>query len=144
MMLNDRPVPQVRARLSAQIRRDTGYAATCAGLAGRLHAGVQVGLVWYPGKRIVCDSDNLAPTLKAALDGLRDARVIPEDNGAVVLRTWQRAIPRHMDPMDGTTPRVVLVMEPAMDLAWDHFPHGEAGQLVTRTRSELGTPSPKG
>lgn len=130
LMLNDRPVPRVRARITAQIRADTAWTATRAGLAGEMLTGVQLGLVWYPGKRITCDSDNLAPTLKAALDGLRDARVIEEDNGAVVLRTWQRAIPRHADPADGTAPRVLLVCEAAEHLRADWYPPGEVGSLV--------------
>ena len=116
--------------LTADIRADTAYVAKRAGLAREALTGVQLGLVWYPGKRIVCDSDNLAPTLKAAIDGLRDIKALVADDGSVVLRTWQRAIPRHMDPQDGTTPRVLLVCEDAGRLDEDWFAPGEIGTLV--------------
>lgn len=51
---------------------------------------VTVGIDWHVPDRRHRDVDNIAPTLKPAIDGLRDAGVLPEDHSLIVTRTWQR------------------------------------------------------
>ncbi len=131
LLLNDRSGYHAKAKITRMIRDSTCQTARSAHLGGRMLSGVEVGLVWYPGNRSVCDSDNLASTLKAAIDGLRDSGTLAADDGRTVLRTWQRAIPRDMDPFDTPAGRVILVIEPATLLP--HYPPGEVATLVNGT-----------
>lgn len=81
---------------------------------------VQVGLVWYKGDNGRADADNIAPSLKPAIDALKPANpkkrrpwaagVIREDHHAVVDATWQRVIPASRDPQGPGHPRLVLVV----------------------------------
>lgn len=66
---NDRPHWAQAARLKKQISDDTQTLAVAAKLP-RLVPFVDVVLVWYPADMRRRDTDNPAPTLKAAVDGL--------------------------------------------------------------------------
>lgn len=78
----------------------------------RLNA-VTAELVWYPGSNRRYDADNIAPTLKPAIDGLVHAGVLPDDNSTRVIATSQRVVLRRDDPYDSGTGRVLLVIRDA-------------------------------
>lgn len=67
-----------------------------------------VGLIYYPGQNKGPDADNLAATLKPALDGIVAAKVLPEDKPAHVLRTWQEVVLRRDDPEHRPDSRLFL------------------------------------
>jgi crossover junction endodeoxyribonuclease RusA len=69
--------------------------------AGQTH--VHVTLHYVPKERRRRDADNLVPTLKPCIDGLRDARVIPDDTPDHV--TWE---PPVIHPADPRNPRLWL------------------------------------
>lgn len=69
-----------------------------------------VELVWLPGTNRRYDADNIAPTLKPAIDGLVAAGVLPDDDSNRVLRTGQRVILRKHDPQDSALARVMLIV----------------------------------
>lgn len=69
-----------------QVRAAVGLLAKRHPMPGR----VEVGIVWHVADRRRRDPDGPFPTLKAAIDGLRDAGVLPEDDHTVVARTWSR------------------------------------------------------
>jgi crossover junction endodeoxyribonuclease RusA len=141
LTLNDRPGPHQRASLTAGIRHDAAYCAIGAGLRDARLCKVWIELVWYTGSNGVADPDNIAPTLKAAIDGLRDSRTLVADDGRSVLRTSQRTVPRGMDPFHLSTGRTVLVVHDAAGLSLPHYPPADAGQLISPV---LGTPSGTG
>jgi crossover junction endodeoxyribonuclease RusA len=141
LTLNDRPTPYARAKLTADIRHDAAYCAIGAGLRGSMLRGVEIELIWYTGKRNIADPDNVSATLKAAIDGLRDARTLAADDGRTVVRTLQRVIPRDLDPFDSPHGRVLLVVREAASLLLPHYSPADAGQLISPV---LGTPSEVG
>lgn len=55
-------------------------------------------LVWFKGDNRVADPDNIAPTLKPILDGLKERGVVPDDNANHVFRTSNRIVLRRDDP----------------------------------------------
>jgi crossover junction endodeoxyribonuclease RusA len=79
-------------------------------------SAIMVELVWYPGRNGTFDGDNMAPTLKYLIDGLVQARVIPDDDSERVLSSRSRAIIRRNDPYDASTPRLVLAIQDASAL----------------------------
>jgi hypothetical protein len=128
--LNHRHSPHERASLTRMIRDDTNVLARAVRLP-KLDR-VTLGLVWYPGNNQVTDADNIAPTLKAAIDGLRDAKVLTDDNGGHVLTTWQRVVSRRDDPFKSSHSRVLLVVHDATDDApLQHYPPAQTGSLVS-------------
>ena len=117
---NDRPHYQAKARITAEIRRDAWALAK----AHRIPAlkAVMVEFIHYPGNNVRHDGGNAAPTLKALIDGLVDAHVLPDDDSSRVLSESLRAVARRDDPYDLKTPRMVLVIRDASALApLDHY-----------------------
>lgn len=87
-----------RARLTADVRRATHLLALAAKLPkGATH--VTVALHYVPRDRRRRDPSNLMPTQKAALDGLVDAGLVPDDTPDYVTET----IPT-VDPPERTAP----------------------------------------
>lgn len=82
LSLNDRQHRHQRARLVAQWRRDTALAVRAAQVPS-LRA-VAVTLHATPPVRRRRDSHNLSASLKAAVDGLVDALVVPDDTDRYV------------------------------------------------------------
>lgn len=74
---NQRMHHQQRARITRQLRRDAGWGARGRGIPPLTRCRVELHYVPRDGRRR--DADNLTPTLKAACDGLVDARVVPDD-----------------------------------------------------------------
>jgi hypothetical protein len=106
-MANDSGRLSARMGLTASTRDDTCLLARSLKL--RPVAGPVVALLSYyhcTNKHV--DSDNIAPTLKRCLDGLRLAKVLADDDGRHVLATMQRCVPRDLDPFHGSGPRVIL------------------------------------
>lgn len=66
-----------KARLTKQIRRDTYLLARSAGL--NTSDRITVRLEYYPRDRRRRDPSNLMPTQKAAVDGIVDAGLVPDD-----------------------------------------------------------------
>jgi crossover junction endodeoxyribonuclease RusA len=80
---------------------------------------VSVELVYYPRDNRRRDPDNMAATLKPALDALVSARVIPDDKATHVVRTSQRIVLRDDDPYNRPAPELwlrIVNMEAAEDL----------------------------
>lgn len=132
LTLNDRPGIHAKAKIVKSIRHDTAWCAR-----GKLQPVERavIGLVWYPGDRTVADPDNIAPTLKAAIDGLRDAKILAGDDARRVVRTWQQVVPRDLDVFRSPVARVVLVVADAHGMWQADYPPGEVGQLVEPSSS---------
>ena len=77
-------------------------------------------LVWYPGNNKVADSDNIATTLKHAIDALVRKGVLPDDSPRYVVRTSQRVVPRDLDPHNRTVPALFLVVNTC---TYEDMPH---------------------
>jgi len=130
LSLNDRSDRRERASLTRMVRNDTNVLARAARLPELDR--VTLGLIWYPGDNKVTDADNISPTLKAAIDGLRDAKILVDDNGRHVLTTWQRVVARRDDPFASNRPRVLLVVHDATgDNLLQHYPPAHTGSLVS-------------
>lgn len=84
---NQRTHWAVRAREVRTLRNTTAVLAH--GLAP-IETACTIGIVWHVPDRRRRDVDNIAPSLKPAIDGLRDAGLIPEDHSSIVTATWQR------------------------------------------------------
>lgn len=76
-----------KARITKQLR--TIAKAKTVGMPP-VEGRVAVTLVWQVTDRRRRDPDNIAPTLKPLIDGLRDAGVLPEDHAGIVAETGQR------------------------------------------------------
>ena len=113
--LNDRPAPHERNRINTEIKTTAFVMAKKAGVPPL--AAVTIELVYYPGRNAKVDGENLAPTLKACIDGLVIAKILPDDNSERVLSARCRAVIRRNDPYDCSTPRMVLVIQDASALA---------------------------
>lgn len=94
-----------KARKTAEVRR---AAATLARAHTRYHGGeydrAHVELWWHPKDRRTRDTDNPFPTLKACIDGLRDAEVLAADDCEHVTSKVVIAA------VDKTDPRLELVV----------------------------------
>lgn len=73
-------------------------------------ARARVELIYWPGSNRVNDADGLAATLKPLLDGLRQARVIPDDRGRHVVHVGLRVVERADDPENNPRSRLWLVV----------------------------------
>jgi hypothetical protein len=71
---------------------------------------VTVQLVYWPGNNTVHDPDNLAPTLKYLVDGLRKAGVLTDDRGRYVHTASCTVIERDDDPAGRTDARMLLLV----------------------------------
>lgn len=99
----------VAARITRKIREDTVTLARAQKLP-RFTGPVTILVVQHPPKgRRGLDSENVAPLGKAAIDGLRDARVLINDTSkwvpvvsyAVGERTARGKLVLHIRPVDG-------------------------------------------
>ena len=89
---NQRMGHHEKARVTAQVRRDCGWTVRAQRL-GR-HEHVTVGLEWRPTTNRRRDGgENLAPLLKAAVDSIVDAGVVPDDVPEHVTRTMPALLP---------------------------------------------------
>ena len=70
------------ARIISEVRNEIAWRARAKKMKdlGR----IRVQLVWRPAVNRVRDAANIWPTQKACLDGLRDAGVVPDDDGRYV------------------------------------------------------------
>ena len=71
-----------KAKLTASVRARVGQLAR----GQTITPPCEVVLVWTVTDKRRRDTDN--PSLKAMIDGLRDARVFPDDNAQMVKRSW--------------------------------------------------------
>lgn len=72
---------------------------------------VTVELIYWPGNNSVHDPDNMAPTLKGLLDGVRKAGVLVDDRGRYVRSAICTVIERADDPADNPMARMALVIQ---------------------------------
>ncbi|MEU0515599.1 hypothetical protein [Amycolatopsis sp. NPDC006125] len=88
LTLNQHHNPFAKAKLVEQIREGTGWAALAAMKRHRVgrQDHITVQLHYRPGDRRRRDTDNLIASQKPAVDGLVDARLIPDDNPSHL--TW--------------------------------------------------------
>lgn len=94
-----------KAALTAQIRR---AATQCARAAKIPPAGRSaVTTVWFPPDKRRRDANSLVLTAKAAIDGLVDAGVWPDDDPAHVASETYR-----IGPVDRTDPRIEIHIRP--------------------------------
>lgn len=102
LSLNDRMHWATKARLTKEIRAYVREACTYrVPDLTRAH----VVLHWVPRDRRRRDTDNPFPTLKAAIDGIRDAGVVPDDSSEYVTSAVV------LDPPQPKDPHVYLVIE---------------------------------
>lgn len=82
--LNQRDHWALKARKSRAVRDAVAWQAK-----GRtITPPVEVELLWTVTDRRKRDVDNPCPTVKACVDGLRDAGLLPEDDSKVVVRSF--------------------------------------------------------
>lgn len=101
LSLNDRFASYHQERaLQQNVAHDVSIVARAAMKAGKLFAcpRITVELIYYPANNGRRDADNIAATLKPVLDGLVDARVIPDDKAEHVVQTSQRIVLKRDDP----------------------------------------------
>ena len=95
------------AKLVAEVRCDAGWVVKGARIPAC--ARVTVGLVYVPAVRRKRDGgENYADTLKAAIDGVVDAGVVPDDTPEYVIRLMPVVA-----PVDRDNPGVFLTLEVA-------------------------------
>ena len=75
---NDRGMWQRKARLTKEWREAAGWRAKAAHVPAMQRAEIEVRLVFPTARRR--DPHNLMPTAKAAIDGLVDVGVLPDDD----------------------------------------------------------------
>jgi hypothetical protein len=73
-------------------------------------SAVTVELIYWPGNNTVHDADNMAPTLKYIVDGLRKSGVLKDDRGRYVRSATCTVIELNADPDGRTDPRMALVV----------------------------------
>jgi crossover junction endodeoxyribonuclease RusA len=79
---NQRLHHMAKARLTKQVRRAASFLARSQRIPPL--GACTVRLVWHVNTKHRRDADNLAPTLKAACDGLVDAGLVPDDTPALM------------------------------------------------------------
>jgi crossover junction endodeoxyribonuclease RusA len=79
---NQRLHHMAKARLTKQVRRAASFLARSQRIPPL--GTCTVHLVWHVNTKHRRDADNLAPTLKAACDGLVDAGLVPDDTPALM------------------------------------------------------------
>lgn len=102
---NSRVDRHEKARLTRQIRESAYWVAKQADIAPAEPAAVLT--VWFPPTRRRRDAGSCAPTTKAAIDGLVDAGVWPDDDPAHVIEERYR-----IGPVDKANPRIELHLIP--------------------------------
>ena len=92
---NDRPHWATKARRTATIRQRAMLAARASHVdPAPIPCLVTVTITRPKGGRLR-DAENAAPTCKAAIDGLRDARVLAEDDRSHVVAVITRIAPKN-------------------------------------------------
>lgn len=129
LMANDSRGLRAQMGTVASVRDDTAMIAKQLKLP-LIAVPVVAVLSWYHRTKREIDSDNIAPTLKRCIDGLRIAGVLANDSGHYVRLTAQRCIPKDLDPFTGGRPRVVLSLYDASDFL---LPHPEPSPSATLT-----------
>lgn len=94
LSLNDRMHWATKARLTKEIR---AYVREAAWYRVPTLPRAEVELHWVPRDKRRRDTDNPYPTLKAAIDGLRDATVLEDDDST---RVTSRVVIDAPDPKD--------------------------------------------
>lgn len=84
---NDRLNRYAKARVTKAIRYDAAWMTRIQHPGVCLDGPVTVTLVWTVTDRHRRDSDAAYPTLKACLDGIVDAGLLPDDHSGIVHRT---------------------------------------------------------
>jgi crossover junction endodeoxyribonuclease RusA len=92
-----------KARITREIRTTTMTLAKLAGIP-RCER-VSVTLHYVPRDKRRRDEDNLFLVLKAAIDGIRDANVVQDDDSAHVTSACR------IDPPDPSDPHLYLLIE---------------------------------
>lgn len=100
---------------------------------------VAVELVYYPSNNGRRDADNIAATLKPVLDGLVDAKVIPDDKAEHVVLTSQRIVLRRDDPYSRAESECWMIVKDAtMMEPLDQIP--PAGSALTSRDTDSRRP----
>jgi crossover junction endodeoxyribonuclease RusA len=102
--LNSRMHWATKARFTREIRSLVAFTARQQRIPAMDSAHIE--LHWVPRDRRRRDSDNPYPTLKAAIDGLRDARVLSIDDSSEYVTS--RVV---IDPANPRDPHLLLVLE---------------------------------
>jgi hypothetical protein len=71
---------------------------------------VTIELAYWPGNNTVHDPDNMAPTLKYLIDGMRKAGVLADDRGKYVRTALCTVIELADDPEQRTDARMMLIV----------------------------------
>ena len=102
---NDRRHHMAHAKLVAEVRVTAGWVVKAARIPACVRA--TVGLVYVPPIRRKRDGgENYADTLKAAIDGVVDAGVVPDDTPEYLIRLMPVVA-----PVDRDNPGVFLTLE---------------------------------
>lgn len=116
LSLNGRiTVPAARNRIVQQVKH-AGWVVARHKKVPPLQA-IIVELLWFKGDNRRADPDNMAPTLKALLDGLVLAGVVPDDSGDRVLSARLSVVLRRQDPYPDSGARMELRIRDASALA---------------------------
>jgi hypothetical protein len=115
LMANDTGQLRMQMGERAATRDDTATVARSLKLQPITIPVVAV-LTWYTASRRTTDPDNIAPTLKRCLDGLRLAGVLADD---------------HADPAPAAGPRVILSLYDGRALALPHIAPAPSATLAT-------------
>lgn len=106
LSMNDRKHWADRAKITKRMRTEAAWRATAARLPHLPR--IRVSLVWWvKDQRRRDGGENLAPTVKALIDGIVDAGVVDDDDHTRVLRG-----PSIIRYEKDCTPRIVLHITP--------------------------------
>lgn len=105
---NARPNRWHKSRMVAAIREGAGWQAKHEHIPTLDR--VEITGIYHPARRGRHDADNWSPTRKPAIDGLVDARVLPDDNCEHVVRTSDEI--GAIDPYGPSYELVIREVEP--------------------------------
>lgn len=100
----------VAHRAKASLHEAAFYLSRAAEMPRPIAGPVTIELIYWPGNNSVHDSDNMMPTLKYLVDGLRKAGVLVDDRGRYVRSTMCTIIERDQDSAQRTDARMALVV----------------------------------
>lgn len=95
LSLNDRMHWAAKARLTKEIR---SYVREFCTYRVPTLERAHITLHWVPRDRRRRDTDNPFPTLKAAIDGVKDAGIVPDDDARHVTSSVEIDDPDPLDP----------------------------------------------
>jgi len=116
LTFNQRTHHMVQYRLKQQVKQAVVLLARSQQIPHL--SAITAELVWLKGDNRRADADNIAPTLKPALDGLVAAGVLDDDDSDHVLRTSTRVVLAREAPMPGA--HLALKIRDMSDLAVHH------------------------